>query len=82
MGKKTILKNEKEDLELFKHTNRVQAEQICELRNALMKIAKMGQGMREEVIDWKNIGRNAVFTAQDVLAAKCRTCGQKVRNAQ
>jgi hypothetical protein len=45
-------------------------------RLALLKIAEMGKGLKPEIIDWSNIGRNAVSFARETLAGKCRTCGR------
>lgn len=45
-------------------------------RLALVKISNLGQGIKEDIKDWANIGRMAVKTAQDTLAAKCKTCGK------
>ncbi len=41
---------------------------------ALYEIAMMGHGMKDEVRDWANIGRNAVLTARKELAGKCECC--------
>ena len=46
-----------------------------DLDSALRHIAEMGIGMKEDVIDWQNIGKNAVATARNALAGKCETCG-------
>lgn len=41
-----------------------------------MEIATMGYGMKDEVRDWGNIGRNAVFKAREALAVRCGGCGK------
>lgn len=43
-------------------------------KKALYQIAMMGHGMKDEIRDWQQIGRNAVFVAREVLTGKCPTC--------
>lgn len=43
---------------------------------ALHAIAKMGYAMRDDLIDWQNIGKNAVKIARETVAGKCGTCGK------
>lgn len=43
---------------------------------ALLKISMMGSGMQAHVIDWSNIGRNAVAVAKETLRHKCKACGK------
>lgn len=47
-----------------------------QIEQALKKIADMGKGLKPEVIDWGNIGKNAVYVARKALAKKCKTCGK------
>ena len=47
-----------------------------EYRDALNKIATMGANLRKDLIDWTNIGKNAVFTAKEALLEKCKKCGK------
>ena len=50
---------------------------VKEMQEALKHIAEMGLNMKEDVIDWKNIGKNAVHTARVTLAGKCTECGRQ-----
>lgn len=43
-------------------------------KEVLSQIAMMGLGLKEEIKDWGNIGRNAVRLAQMHLAGQCKTC--------
>lgn len=43
---------------------------------ALLKISMMGSGLKPEIIDWANIGRNAVSLAKETLRKKCKECGR------
>ena len=43
---------------------------------ALAKIAAMGDGMKESIIDWPNIGKNAKHIAAEALRVKCKECGR------
>lgn len=55
----------------------IKFDRLNELKRAeefLKKIAIMGFGMKDEVRDWQNIGRNAVLTAREGLAGKCEAC--------
>lgn len=45
-------------------------------QNTLRAISIMGDGLREEVKDWTNIGKNAVYTAKEALKVKCPRCGK------
>lgn len=45
-------------------------------RDALFVISKMGADINPEIIDWKNIGKNAVHHAEEVLRHKCPRCGK------
>jgi hypothetical protein len=47
---------------------------LKQLEDALYAIAMMGYGMRDEVRDWPNIGKNAVFVAIEALTDKCHVC--------
>lgn len=47
-----------------------------EYREALDKIAAMGVGVKQQMIDWSNIGKNAVYTATEALKEKCSKCGK------
>jgi hypothetical protein len=42
----------------------------------LYKISQMGEGMRESVIDWSNIGKNAKAMAREAFREKCSKCGK------
>lgn len=42
----------------------------------LLKISNMGSGLKENVIDWQNIGKNAVHTAKEALRKKCKEYGK------
>lgn len=57
-------------------TRTAKSKREKELEAALRKIALMGHGMKDEVRDWGNIGRNAVMTARDALSGKCEACGK------
>lgn len=48
-----------------------------EYKKALQKIALMGYGLKDEMRDWSNIGKNAVSTARESLSEKCKHCGTK-----
>lgn len=43
---------------------------------ALDEIAHKGYGMREDVIDYANVGRSSVAIARKALAGSCDCCGQ------
>lgn len=75
MPKKLIKKDE---LNQYKHTNKIQALRITELELALKYISMMGAGLKMDVIDWGNIGKNAVYKAREAISPKCRTCGNKI----
>jgi hypothetical protein len=47
-----------------------------DVRLALFKISEMGAGMKAEVIDWANIGNNAISIAKETLREKCVECGK------
>jgi len=42
----------------------------------LYKISQMGEGMRENVIDYSNIGKNAKAMAREAFRSKCSKCGK------
>lgn len=58
------------------------AKEFLAMQLLLRKIAEMGRGMKPEIIDWQNIGKNAVHLARQHLQPKCKTCGQPVAEAQ
>ena len=45
-------------------------------RLALLWISQLGQGIKEDVKDWSNIGKMAVNKARETLAKKCPKCGK------
>jgi hypothetical protein len=45
---------------------------------ALEQIAHLGAGLKPEVIDWQNIGKNAVAMAKSGLYETCEKCGQVI----
>lgn len=47
-----------------------------EYRLTLLSISNMGVGIKEDIIDWQNIGKGAVHKARQVLAKKCPKCGK------
>jgi hypothetical protein len=59
-----------------KKKNRTSIPKEQDLRLALLKISEMGKGIKPEIIDWQNIGKNAVATAKEVLREKCVECGK------
>ncbi len=48
-----------------------------EAERILNEIAHMGVGLKPEIIDWQNIGKNAVHVARNYLAGKCSECGHQ-----
>lgn len=42
----------------------------------LYKIAMMGHGIKEGIVDWQQIGKNAVHVAKESLAGTCGECGR------
>lgn len=55
--------------------NKMPTPKAC--RDALLAIAKMGLGLKPEIIDWPNVGKNAVKLARDTVAGKCQCCGKQ-----
>lgn len=47
-----------------------------EIYRALLFIAEMGQRMKPEVIDWAQVGKNAVHAAQEAISGRCEKCGR------
>lgn len=47
-----------------------------QIKYALDSISKMGSGMKPEMIDWKQVGKNAVHLAKETLRPKCIECGK------
>jgi hypothetical protein len=47
-----------------------------QMESALRSISNMGIGIKPEIIDWANIGKNAVSLAKEVLREKCAECGK------
>jgi len=57
------------------------AKEFLAMRLLISKIANMGKGMKEDVIDWNAIGKNATYLADQFLKPKCKTCGHVVDEA-
>lgn len=47
-----------------------------QIEYALKSISEMGKGLKPEIIDWENIGKNAVHLAKETLREKCAECGR------
>lgn len=45
-------------------------------RLVLISISNLGMGIREDLLDWQNIGKMAVSRARQALEEKCKTCGK------
>lgn len=61
-------KNRKSELEWLRQAART-----------LLKISKLGDGIRPDQIDWGNIGKIAKAEAKAVIAQKCPTCKRPVQ---
>lgn len=42
----------------------------------LANISMIGDGLKPEIIDWANIGKNAKAMAREVFRPKCKECGK------
>lgn len=42
----------------------------------LTKISMMGDGIKADIVDWINIGKNAKAMAREALRPKCTRCGK------
>lgn len=51
--------------------NKLEQKKMSE---SLHKIAMMGHGIKDEMRDWGNIGRNAVYTAREAIVGICPKC--------
>lgn len=58
------------------------AKEYLAMNLLIRKIAEMGKGMKPEIIDWQNIGKNATYLARQYLTPKCKCCGQPVAVTQ
>ena len=47
-----------------------------EYREVLEKISKQGDGIKENLISWENIGKWSKHQATEVLKPKCKGCGK------
>lgn len=47
-----------------------------EIRTTLSSIANMGIGIPQHMVDWQNIGKNAVNLARKTFEQKCIECGK------
>lgn len=54
----------------------IDSKKLNQMRSALVCISEMGAGLKPEIIDWTNIGKNAVYVARQALMEKCTECGQ------
>lgn len=59
-----------------KKPNKEQEYRLALLRISTMGCTANGSRMKEDVIDWQNIGRMATSLAAETLAKKCRACGK------
>lgn len=48
----------------------------AQMKLALERISKYGQGMDPNIVDWINIGKNSVNLAKETLREKCKECGK------
>jgi hypothetical protein len=47
-----------------------------EYKQVLIRISNLGVGIKEDMRDYSNIGKSAIYFAQQALAEKCKTCGK------
>lgn len=59
---------------LIPKINKKSRQQQIEL--TLIDISQMGKGLKENIIDWEQIGKNAVYAAKEALREKCPRCGK------